>query len=542
VTRAAVAGILLAAAIVRIFAIDFCLPSHYCRPDEEAVGSVVMRVLARDLNPHWFDWPSLFMYLTALSLVLIFKIGNVLGWYRGEYHFLQLLTADPAPVYLAARLLSAAAGVLTVWLLYRTARRWFGHLEALVAAAFLALAFLHVRDSHFGVTDVTATCLGMASFACTVRFHAHPGTREALPAALLGGLAASTKYNAALLLVPAFVSQVLEVVDARREGRPPLADLRSCRFLGAFALAFALGTPYALLDPAGFGGGLARVAAHLRSGHGVDLGAGWLYHLAVSLRYAVGWPVLLAGLIGMAWLAWRRPREALLLFAFPLALYAAAGSGRTVFVRYIIPVIPFVCISAAVAVDAAVRRVAEVAGLSARAAGATTAAVAALAVIPSAANLAWFDAVVGRLDNRVIAARWLDQHVPRGASLHQTGDFYASVDLDRTAYDVWDFDEERGLFTGSGQVRSAGPDWILVQRSPLTFYSSVPAALERLIASDGYALVRSFQAIDLTAPGNVFDQQDAFFLPLAGFNGIRRPGPNFEVYRRTGAALDTPRP
>ena len=285
---APLAVVLLAAAAVRVWAIDFCLPSHYCRPDEEAVAAVAMGVFARDLNPHWFDWPSLFIYLTALALVPVFKVGQFLGWYRGEYHFLQTISTDPSVVYLAARLLSAGAGVLSVWLLYRAARRWFPRGEALTAAAFLAGAFLHVRDSHFGVTDVTATCLAIASFACTVRYFSYPSMRTLLPAALLAGLAASTKYNAALILLPLLVAIPLS------RPRPPIASLLEHAAVAAsVALAgFVIATPYALLDHGTFVNALRGLAAHLAGGHGAEVGSGWRVHLTSSLRHGLGLPVL----------------------------------------------------------------------------------------------------------------------------------------------------------------------------------------------------------------------------------------------------------
>jgi hypothetical protein len=31
---------------------------------------------------------------------------------------------------------------------------------------------------------------------------------------------------------------------------------------------------------------------------------------------------------------------------------------------------------------------------------------------------------------------------------------------------------------------------------------------------------------------NVYDRQDEFFVPLGGFHGIERPGPNLRVYVR----------
>jgi len=48
----------------------------------------------------------------------------------------------------------------------------------------------------------------------------------------------------------------------------------------------------------------------------------------------------------------------------------------------------------------------------------------------------------------------------------------------------------------------------------------------------GYQYVRTFRAFRVSAPGNVYDIQDAFFVPFAGFHRVERPGPNFTLYRR----------
>jgi hypothetical protein len=47
-----------------------------------------------------------------------------------------------------------------------------------------------------------------------------------------------------------------------------------------------------------------------------------------------------------------------------------------------------------------------------------------------------------------------------------------------------------------------------------------------------YSLVRSFPVGD-DRP-RLYDQQDAFFLPLTGLSGLIRPGPSFELYKRRG--------
>ena len=276
------------------------------------------------------------MYETAAALVPFFKTGLYLGWFRGEYHFSQTIVTDASPVFLTARLLSATAGLASVWVLFRVARRLFGETTALIASLFLALAFLHVRDSHFGVTDVTATCLVLVSFLFIVRFSESGGRRDLIIAAVTAGLAASTKYNAAIIALPALWIA----------GRPGRAAL----FATVMFLAFALTSPYSFLEYEQFLTALRGISAHLAIGHGVMLGRGWVVHLASSLRNGLGLPLLVAGLTGLLLLLWKQPREGVMVALFPVAYYAVIGSGYTVFAHYILPVVPFLCLTAAFAV------------------------------------------------------------------------------------------------------------------------------------------------------------------------------------------------
>jgi hypothetical protein len=83
----------------------------------------------------------------------------------------------------------------------------------------------------------------------------------------------------------------------------------------------------------------------------------------------------------------------------------------------------------------------------------------------------------------------------------------------------------------AGQFTPGSPEWVLVQRSPLVFYSEVPASFEETLRTN-YTLQREFSTGADSGERRVYDQQDAFYLPLAGFGGIDRPGPSFELYRR----------
>ena len=426
--RAPIVGILAIAALARFWAIDFCLPSTLCRPDEEAVAAISTYFFTRNFNPHFFDWPSFFMYEVSVALIPLFKVGLWLGWYRGEKHFVEMMRLDPAPVFLTARLLSAIAGVATVWVVYRigkilpgTGNREpgtnSGETVGLIAALFLALAFLHARDSHFGVTDITATLLVAISFLFTIR-------KDVVWAAVFAGLATATKYNSVLICLPLLIS----VIKSPR---------RIAIVAGVMFAAFFVASPFVVIDYTNALKAFDQISDHLRGGHGVALGRGWSYQLSTSLRYGLGLPLLIAGIAGLAVAAVRSPRQGLLMAVFPITYYLSIGAGYTVFARYILPVVPFLCLTAAIGVD----EIASWRGLpstslrpgkpspsipafaipwrATAAFGFAQAALAVAIILPSAWSIIQFDALLARTDSRVMVEDWVQQRFPDGAVIGQ---------------------------------------------------------------------------------------------------------------------------
>jgi hypothetical protein len=77
--------------------------------------------------------------------------------------------------------------------------------------------------------------------------------------------------------------------------------------------------------------------------------------------------------------------------------------------------------------------------------------------------------------------------------------------------------------------RKTRPDWIAVEESPLRQDSVFPPQLAPIL--DEYVLRHTIQALRVSEP-RVYDQQDAFYLPIDGFARIARPGPNIGFYER----------
>ncbi|HJR58061.1 MAG TPA: phospholipid carrier-dependent glycosyltransferase [Vicinamibacterales bacterium] len=527
-TRRWLVGIILAGAVLRIFPIWFGLPYPQARPDEETALAKALDVSAGELNPAFFHWPSVTFYIFG-------------GAFRAA-HLTHSLLAEPRDFTfsehaLIARAVVALAGTATIFVLFQLARLVAGERQALLAAAFLAVAILHVRESHFAMTDVLATLLVVTSLAHLLRGVRLPATDGAFDsisagavkwsaaAGLAAGLAASTKYSAAALAASMAAAQALWFWRTPGLALSWRGWLPSLAYGAAMLGGFVATTPYAFLDYDTFSRDLKFDFAHLADGHRVNLGRGWTYHFTHSLPYGVGVPVFATSLCGSAPFARHYTGAAFVLGAFAAAFYLAIGSGFTVFFRYMLPLVPLVCLSAAIGVGHAAEWLAPSPG---RRRAVVLAVMMALTAGPALVHAAWFDLALARTDTRVLAGRWLERRLRPGDTLHDTGGNYTRLDLWPRTFHRWHYDEATGSFDDPAR---RAPDWLILQESPLTAYVSSPPALRQL-AQTKYVRLYVVRGTRGGASSAVYDLQDAFFMPLSRFWTIERPGPDISIFRR----------
>jgi Dolichyl-phosphate-mannose-protein mannosyltransferase len=519
--------ILLIAAALRIFPVWFGLPFLYARPDEAESISRAVGVLTGDLNPHFFHWPSVTFYVFAGALGTVSAIRSLAG----------LEPSLPVDVALiTARTAVAVAGTLTVIPLFRLGQRMAGRRVGLLAAGFMAVVPLHVRDSHFAMTDVLMTLLLTASLAALVAaYDTARGTaggaahRQFAIAGLLGGLATSTKYNAAVIVVSMAAAQIL-LLATPGPGSSATRRWRSlapaAMFAAALVAGFVAGTPYALLDFAAFAADFSYDLTHLSGGHAVPLGRGWYAHAARSLPYGCGLLLLVAGLAGVAIGARRHPQHTFVVASFAAAYYAAIGSGYTVFFRYVMPLVPIVCLFAAIATSHAGDLLGT--GFNTRTRLLIRVALLMFVAGPSLLTSVRMDLVLARTDTRVIAGQWLGPQLRPEHTLHDAGSDYTRLDLRERRYHEWRFDPNTQSF---GHPEGLIPDWIVISESPLRHYASAHPALRPLVA-ERYEPIYTVLGTRSLETAGMYDQQDAFFVPFSGFGEVQRPGPTITVYRR----------
>ena len=398
---------MVAGLALRTWSASYGLPDLY-HPDEPRIVERAVRFHQGDLNPRFFNWPSLYMYLLAGVYGVVF--GGSPEGVAGAFG------RNPALLYLVGRLVTALFGAATLAVLGLTGRLAYGRTVGVLAAGFLAVDLLHVRDSHWVTTDVPLTFLVTLATYYGLRYWAAGRSADARVAGLVTGLAASMKYPGAL----AFLA-LLAAYAARQPGGTLWRRVTGRDTLAAAGLAaggFVIGTPYALLTPTAF---VRGVLDELREVHTVQFGneadaPGYLFHLAYSLPAALGWPLYLLALTGLVWaLAVRGAREMVLLaFAVPYLLVIITWSSR--FERYIVPLLPCLLLLAAVAavqgVGWLVARKPLADRWGPRVADGVVAAVALLLIAPALGRVAAYHHLLAQPDTRMLGADWIEHQVP----------------------------------------------------------------------------------------------------------------------------------
>jgi hypothetical protein len=547
---------------LRVWGLSFGLPNLQCRPDETTVVNVALGLAAGDLNPHFFNYPTFHLYVLALADGLWYLANLALGCLTDRAELERQLLIDPSALYLLARSLTAALGTATLAAAYALGRRVSGDLGGILAAAFLAVAFLHVRDSHFATVDVPATFYATVAWVLLLRYADTRRQRDLLAAAALLGVAAATKYTLAVFGVALVAAPWL----APPAAAGPRASLRAAAGATVLAVAaFCVATPFCVLDFTAFWRDFGFERLHFARGHaGVEPGSGWWYHLTFTLSQGLGWPLALGGGVGLVWLAAQRCPAGQLLLLGGLAFFLAAGSGRAVFMRYLLPLVPLLCVGAAASVVALARQ--------GRHWGAVAVAVAMAA--PSGAAAWQHNRLLGQTDTRLQAASWIEAHIPSGSTIALVGSDYGmpqvrrsratllreQADLEAAGQRARRLDRQLALpgypplpaYTvvhvqppgvvprrsviaeaDVARLHAAGIQWVVTQEHVLA-YSQVPARLAATL-SQGTTIAHVFDPFVAGAGPPVYDLLDAYYVPVGGFAGVSRPGPRLIVYRLAAA-------
>jgi 4-amino-4-deoxy-L-arabinose transferase-like glycosyltransferase len=376
--------------------------------DEPAIMTTVVRILkSGSFNPHFFEYPSAYIYVQVGTAIVNFLVGAM------RHSWKAVEQVGPSDFYLWGRFVTAAIGTATIALVYRAGLRW-GPRAGLAAAAVLAVMPMHVRESHFVLTDVPMTFAVTLTLVLSLRAAERPTLGAWIAAGAAAGLAAGIKYNGLM----AFSMPLLAALASER-GRGPS---RVAALLAAAAVcvaAFFLTTPFALLDLPAFLNGFGTQAAAFTP-RPLSSEASWMIY-AKHLRQALGWPAALLAAGGMLLAAYRafagpdRVKWALLL-VFPAVYFYLINGWGFMFARYALPTVPFIALWAALAgVWLADRLSAAPVPASGRRAAMAVALL--LLVVPGALGSIAFVRARGTETTQALAWAWMKKSIWPGSSI-----------------------------------------------------------------------------------------------------------------------------
>jgi len=245
------------------------------------------------------------------------------------------------------------------------------------------------------------------------------------------GLTIASKYNAGLILMLPLISAWMTLPAS------PSRLICVLAALGGSIAAFLIGAPYTLLDLPAFLNGFAHLTAAYRT-HGTPAESGasiYFKHLLNTL----GWPamlLLLSGLVLGIVRAVKGPGRVrwTLLVVFPVVYFYTISGRGLIFGRYLLPMLPFVCILAAIAVVSGVSllRRFDIPRTPRRL---LIAALTIAALLPPAWSSVSFDRTISQRSTSEMAYNWILTNIPaKSRIVIEKYDLRLSDSLYRLAY------------------------------------------------------------------------------------------------------------
>lgn len=402
----------------RFYGLGWGLPYHFHSDERVLVYFTETLRTAPSLEQITRDH-KFFLY-PPLPMYLLIGLVGLASWFH------PLSFTDPGGItayYLLARGISACFGSATLVLVYLLGKRLYSRSVGVLASALLALSALHVRDSHFYTSDVPLTFFVVLTGLSAAAIAGGGGIKSYVLTGLSAGAGLATKQTTLLVfpvILTAHVVAMLKdqqvswraggvVLSPRRWAPLALAILVAC-------VAFLTLDPFVLLAPRQF---LAmqhetwELVSGLNQPHytfqftGTTIGY-WFTNL---LYFGMGPPLEVASLLGVLWAAARRKVGDLLLLSFVLPYLYFVGGGYMKFIRYAVPLLPFLCLlGARFLLDLGEPATHRVRRLAVRTA------IAAVLVTSFLYTLAYLN-IYHRKDARLQASQWIHRNIAPGSTV-----------------------------------------------------------------------------------------------------------------------------
>jgi len=395
-------GILVFAFLVRIVGVGYGLPLWLFDDEPSLVTSALKMFESKTLIPrlHQEEFKQLLYYPPYCSYFLLAPFAVIIGikylLFSGAWaQFINYLLVDASAFFITARLISIILGMMTIWLLYKTAKQIFqNETPALASAFFLASSITHINLSAFAIHWIPATFF--VSLGLWIITNKHFSFRKRY---LLCALATGIGFGFSVMSVFAvlFIPLIYIFVDKKA----PISAIKERVLYQAFFIFITLAIMPAIFNQNSFGfSSDTTIAGNAKTFIGILLSPLWFFKPMTLLE-----PILVVfAVIGLCMLLKKKKYSgyALVISAFLIFYAMAFYIGFRFEERFLAPLIPTFSLAAGFGVFS-LFSYAEKNKLA-------LAVILIILSIPIAASikLAWLKY---RDDNRIQARHWIEQNI-----------------------------------------------------------------------------------------------------------------------------------
>jgi len=375
---------------------------NYFHPDERNIANAVSQInFFSQLNPHFFAYGGFTIYLYRLAGDLLVSITKNVAW-----------VSNWGNIDVVGRFFSALFSTLTIIPLYFLAKKISNKKTALLTTVLYAFTVGSIQVAHYAVTESLITLVGVSICLFSIIILKKISILNTLILGTVSGIGIAAKTSAISFLVMPLFSYVFSKTSPKFEFKKNL--IYAVSFLIITFVVFTIFSPFTFLDwkkfmesmtyESGVATGTLPVVYTLQFDHTIP----YLFQIQ-NLFWQVGIDAIFCvlGFIFILFETIKKKNKDLLIFSiFPLLYFLYVGSWHTKFIRYMVPIIPFLLIASSIFLLKIRSRFKRLGNL--------------LIGITIFTTIAWalaFFSIYTRTQTRIAASVWAYQNISSGAKI-----------------------------------------------------------------------------------------------------------------------------
>ena len=302
-------------------------------------------------NPGHFNYPAFVIYALATVYGILFTGLYTFGFVDSlaDYKTLareSVISKQPFFIdfELFGHFLILSFSFLALFSVYKIVLRiTHSRLASGLSSLLLSVSPLWVADSHMLTTDIPCAAMAVATVALIIRFEKSNITiPRLLIIGALVGVSAACKYNVGIVIFAAFALLYIKKVSLR-------LFITQSIIVGSFSLfIFFLINPYLILE---YETVIKNFSSLMNSAANGTIGlheqSPYQYHFFNSLRFGIGTVPLILILFGIIFFIFSKQYSSctkIVLLCFPVLYFYKMGNVHMAANRYMLPILPFLCV------------------------------------------------------------------------------------------------------------------------------------------------------------------------------------------------------